>query len=992
MNLGKFEILEEVGHGGFGTVYRANDTTLDRIVALKVLHDQYNSDQKFIESFKREAKLMARITHPNVVQILEVGDLDGQIYIAMQYFDGGSLEQKIQASGPLTLKDAVRMLNQVARGLEAGHKIGLIHRDIKPANILYNLDGFIAISDFGVAKSIQQGSLETTNSFNQFAGSPYYIPPELWQSKGNPSPAADIYSLACVLYEALTGEILFAGETYEHVLTRHVLEAPVFSNTLPENLVDLLSVALAKNPSDRYQTMNDFLLATRAALESKKIRTEKTQTSGKTDVIDELPKPLAPGEITFDQLVRHAQSHTATQSQAVEPTHQKPAAKTPVVESTLKTVEKPNPAIKVTLHAKEPAKPVAEAPKQPNERPEPQPQPEIPEPKPSNVNFKPFSDLHPVNSETANIPPVATKAGIENKELIPTVRQAVKEKPVTAPRQPGTKAPKKKKVALPLLIGLGLVTLLAIFLVIWYGILPSRPEKITGIEATMPPTPITEAVAPSYRKQDGMEMVYVPEGTFEMGSITGDDDEKPVRLVFLDGYWIDKYEITNEQYARCVAEGACTEPSSLNSYTRETYYGDVTYANYPVIHVTWYQAQDYCRWTGGDLPTEAQWEKAARGTDSREYPWGNELPDYTRANYDLSIGDTTAVGSYPPGASPYGAMDMAGNASEWVRDGFSAYGPYDVYNPIELYNSPYRTIRGGNYFELPSSIRSAYRFYGEPDLSGYDIGFRCILPSDTSELSSTKTVQANLAPTPSPTPEFTVGSTKVRELDGMEMVFVPDGNFTMGSTTGDEDGKPVHQVYLDAFWFDKYEVTNKQYALCVADGACSPPANGSSDSRGYYYGNLVYANFPVVYLKWSQANEYCQWVGGNLPTEAQWEKAARGTDEREYPWGNKTPDETRGNYDGNKDNTVEVGSYPQSASPYGALDMAGNVWEWVRDWYGPYDTDNANNPVGPGSGDAKVMRGGSWYNTTKNVTTSYRMRENPTNTYYSYGFRCAVEP
>ncbi|HPR34300.1 MAG TPA: serine/threonine-protein kinase, partial [Anaerolineaceae bacterium] len=177
MQLGKFEILEEVGHGGFGTVYRANDTTLDRIVALKVLHDQYNSDQKFIESFKREAKFMARITHPNVVQILEVGDLDGQIYIAMQYFDGGSLEQKITAGGPLPLKDAIRMLNQVARGLEAGHKIGLIHRDIKPANILYNQDGFIAISDFGVAKSIKQGSVETTSSFNQFAGSPYYIPP-----------------------------------------------------------------------------------------------------------------------------------------------------------------------------------------------------------------------------------------------------------------------------------------------------------------------------------------------------------------------------------------------------------------------------------------------------------------------------------------------------------------------------------------------------------------------------------------------------------------------------------------------------------------------------------------------------------------------------------------------------------------------------------------------------------------------------------------------
>lgn len=957
MILGKFEILEEVGHGGFGTVYRANDTTLDRIVALKILHDQYNSDQKFIESFKREAKLMAKVAHPNVVQILEVGDLNGQIYIAMTFFDAGNLEDKINRGGPLPLKDAVRMLNQVARGLEAGHKIGLIHRDIKPANILYNQDGFIAISDFGVAKSIQQGSVETTNSFNQFAGSPYYIPPELWQSKGNTSPAADVYSLACVFYEAVTGEILFAGDTYEHVLTRHVLESPVFSSSLPENLAGPLSVALAKNPSDRYQTMNDFLMATRAALENKKSKTEITEPSTKTGVIDELPKPLTPGEITFDQLVRQAQSHISPQSPAVKP-----------------------------------AQPVVEVLKPREKSPKPQSQAEKPETKPSNLNFKPLSNLHPAVSDPANTPPVATSVVPEEKEPIPPIQQAVVEKRATAEQQRVSVAPKKKKVPVPLLIGLGLVTVLAIFLVIWYVVLPSRPEQIAANEPTQPPLQTTETVAPNYRKSDGMEMVNVPEGIFEMGSNAGDDDEKPVRQVFLDGYWIDKYEVTNAQYARCVAEGACTEPSSLSSYTRETYYGHVTYTNYPVVHVTWYQARDYCQWSGGDLPTEAQWEKAARGTDNREYPWGNELPDYSRANYDLSIGDTTAVGSYPPGASPYGAMDMAGNVWEWARDGFATYGAYNVYNPVGDMHTTLRTIRGGNYFDLSSAIRSAYRFSGEPELSGYDIGFRCVLPSVTSELSSTKIDLAILAPTPSPTSEFRLGSTKFRELDSMEMVYVPEGNFTMGNATGDEDEMPIHQVYLDAYWIDKYEVTSKQYALCVADGACSAPANSSSASRGYYYGNPTYANFPVVWMKWSQANQYCQWVGGNLPTEAQWEKAARGTDSREYPWGNDPPERTDGNYDFDWGNSLEVGSFPQSASPYGALDMAGNVWEWVRDWYGPYDTDTSSNPVGPESGDVKVMRGGCWYNTAKNIRSSYRGGDDPNNSYYSYGFRCAVEP
>ena len=991
MQLGKFEILEEVGHGGFGTVYRANDTTLDRIVALKVLHDQYNSDQKFIESFKREAKFMARITHPNVVQILEVGDLDGQIYIAMQYFDGGSLEQKITAGGPLPLKDAIRMLNQVARGLEAGHKIGLIHRDIKPANILYNQDGFIAISDFGVAKSIKQGSVETTSSFNQFAGSPYYIPPELWQSKGNLSPAADVYSLACVFYEALTGEILFLGNTYEHVLTRHVLEAPVFSKSLPENLVDLLSVALAKNPSDRYQTMNDFLMATRAALESKKTRTEKTESPGKADVINELPKPLAPGEITFDQLVRRSQGQTPPQRQTVKPVEQKPPV-IPPIESRQPAADLQQKPIEPTLPAKEIAQPTVEVPPKPRSVPQPQPQPPTPGVKPGNVNFKPFTEVHPENTETPSIPPTPLPLAPEFQQASPTTQQFSDEGPDQVNPIPAPKTPKKKKIFIPILISSGVILLISLLIVFRNSIFPSPTEQITGNQTaqTQTATPLPTSV--KFRIKDGMEMVFVPEGTFEMGSNTGDDDEKPVRQVNLDGYWIDKYEITNAQYAQCVSEGACSEPGSLSSYTRETYYGDVTYANYPVIHVTWYQAQEYCQWIGGNLPTEAQWEKTARGTDSREYPWGNETPDYSRANYDLSIGDTTAVGSYPSGASPYGAMDMAGNVWEWVRDGFDVYSPNETNNPTGPSDTVYRTIRGGNYFDLPSAIRSAYRFYGEPDLSGYDIGFRCILPPETSQVSATKIVQAKSTVRPSPTSEFHVGSTKVRELDGMEMVYVPEGSFEMGSTTGDEDEMPIHQVYLDAYWIDKYEVTNAQYALCVADGACSEPVNGSSASRGSYYGNPTYENYPVVWMKWSQANAYCQWAGADLPTEAQWEKAARGTDGREYPWGDDPPDETKGNYDFDRGNSTAVGFYPQSLSPYGALDMAGNVWEWVRDWYGPYDTDLINNPVGPDSGDVKVMRGGCWYNTTKNVRTSYRGGDDPNNSYYSYGFRCAVAP
>ncbi len=314
----------------------------------------------------------------------------------MQYFDAGNLDQRIQAGGPLPLKDAIRMLSQTARGLEAGHKIGLVHRDVKPANILYNREGYIAISDFGVAKSIQQSSPETTNSFNQFAGTPYYIPPELWKSEGNPSPAADVYSLACVFYEALTGEILFAGDTYEHVLTRHVLEAPVISKALPECLVDTLNVALAKNPSDRYQTMNDFLAAVRGALEKQArgpARVETTQEQ--TSVIEDLPKPLASGEITFEELVRRSQSKTSAQSPVTKPTPISqpppppvrpviPVAQPRIQKSEPKPEPKPEPPVVVPIILppwveEQPAEPIAEV-QPPSEMLKTEMEPGLPEP------------------------------------------------------------------------------------------------------------------------------------------------------------------------------------------------------------------------------------------------------------------------------------------------------------------------------------------------------------------------------------------------------------------------------------------------------------------------------------------------------------------------------------------------------------------------------------------------------------------------------------
>ncbi len=232
--------------------------------------------------------------------------------------------------------------------------------------------------------------------------------------------------------------------------------------------------------------------------------------------------------------------------------------------------------------------------------------------------------------------------------------------------------------------------------------------------------------------------------------------------------------------------------------------------------------------------------------------------------------------------------------------------------------------------------------------------------------------------------------------DGMTLLYVPEGDFTMGSDSGYSDEKPVHTVYLDAFWIDQTEVTNGQYAECVSNGGCTPPSQGNSYTNTSYYGNAQFDDYPVIYVDWNQAQAYCEWAGRRLPTEAEWERAARGTDGRTYPWGENEPSTNLLNFNMNVGDTTEAGIYPDGQSYYGAYDMAGNVWEWVNDWYDGsyYQNSSASNPLGPSTGDFRVLRGGSWVNVGNNVRSSYRYSDriwsDSSNPDLNIGFRCAL--
>jgi formylglycine-generating enzyme required for sulfatase activity len=232
------------------------------------------------------------------------------------------------------------------------------------------------------------------------------------------------------------------------------------------------------------------------------------------------------------------------------------------------------------------------------------------------------------------------------------------------------------------------------------------------------------------------------------------------------------------------------------------------------------------------------------------------------------------------------------------------------------------------------------------------------------------------------------GATRTFGADDASLVYIPAGEFIMGSAekdaAADPDEKPQHTVYVDAFWIDRTEVTNDMYRQCVRSGECSEPAH----SRRYH--SAAHANHPALGISWDQAVQYCAWAGRRLPTEAEWEKAARGTDGRLYPWGMEAPEASRLNFNHLVDDTAAVGNYPDGASPYGVLDMAGNVWEWVLDGYDEeyYAASPERNPGGGTSVNQRVLRGGSWSSEAHNVRLSNRFWAFPGRN-DTDGFRCA---
>src|SRR5215207_6132334 len=255
---GRYELQELVGTGGMSNVYRAHDRLLERTVALKLLHDRYSDDDEYVERFRREARAAARLSHPDIVTVIDRGERDGRQFIVFEHVEGETLKDVVMRSGPLPVKRVIELGLHIARALAFAHSHDLIHRDVKPQNVLLDGDGRAKLTDFGIVRSL---GIEEATTTGTVVGTSHYIAPE--QARGEPVDGqSDVYSLGAVLYEMLTGEVPFPGDNFVTVALRHMHD-PV-PNLLerrpdaPSLLAAVVERALQKDPHDRFETMDEF--------------------------------------------------------------------------------------------------------------------------------------------------------------------------------------------------------------------------------------------------------------------------------------------------------------------------------------------------------------------------------------------------------------------------------------------------------------------------------------------------------------------------------------------------------------------------------------------------------------------------------------------------------------------------------------------------------------------------------------------------------------
>ncbi len=977
--LGRYVLKRVLGRGGMGEVYEALDPETGRTVAIKVLPATLSAQPGYLDRFHQELKLAASLEHIHILPIYDHGSENGTTYIVMRFLTGSDLQNRLHKLGRPSTLDARKLLRQIGDALDYAHSRGVVHRDLKPNNIMFDDRGNAYLGDFGIAKVL--GTASGLTGTGQILGTPYYMAPE--QVKGDDIDArADIYSLGIIAFQLLTGQLPFNAPTPYAVMYKHLSDEPPLPSDLQGNLdsrVDeVIHTALAKDPDHRFQSAREFVEALDATLSNIPESEQRTgfmtvQVDTKDTGLTYTP-PRTPKSRTLEKKRRLPFSLMAALFGVIA------VAVFAVVMLTGGDDTEPTPTAADDVAA------------QVSDTPEPLPTDTVEPTGIPTLSLTEVEEATQSNMESAfALQTSVARDGLTQTATLWTPTPTLD--PIgTADARLTATSERESELNLTATATLWTATPTETDLPTDTPV-PTEAATSTAT-VTPPPTAVAFDVAetgvtanaewePLIQEFDGVEMVLVPAGCFMMGSTEEEIDyalslggerewysgEQPVHeICFDEPFWIDRYEVTQGEFARLGGTQAKTP------YFPET--------ERPVDTITWFEARDFCALRKGRLPTEAEWEYAARGPDRLIFPWGNEFVSDNVVYGDVSDDHTAPVGSRPGGVSWVGAHDLSGNVFEWLSTVLTAY-PYHARDGREDARdiSSSRGIRGGSWGNSSFIVRSAYRLGRRPDETDNGIGFRCArnyapgMPSTSVE------------PTPPPN-AFTLAESGVttnaewepviQEFDSVEMILIPAGCFMMGTESGTPEERPVHKVCFDEpFWLDRHEVTQGDFARLGGTQA------RSSDFTG--------ADRPVEQITWFEARDFCEMRDGRLPTEAEWEYAARGPDDLLYPWGNEF-EEGKLVYSGNIDGqTAPVGSRPDGASWVGAFDLTGNLWEWTSTVIEPYPyvKDDGRESTSNTTSD-RVMRGGSWFETDLGYyRTTYRGTWHPDGWINFGGFRCA---
>jgi serine/threonine protein kinase/formylglycine-generating enzyme required for sulfatase activity len=1015
--LGSYRIETLLGEGGMGAVYRATDMDLQRPVALKVMHAHYASQPQFRQRFIQEARSAASLNHANIVSIYHFSPPDGPLYIAMEYVPGGTLNDYLrraqQKGRRLDLREALPLMAQVADALDYAHRLGIVHRDIKPSNILLRPLELpdresdpplrAQIADFGLAK-LRYGGVETQTG--AFMGTLAYMSPE--QCLGNELDGrSDEYALGVILYQLATGRLPFEIETPTEAVAKHVYEAPpdprLVNSELPPALEEILLKALAKTPDERFATAGE-LAQTLRRVTSQVSQEDLTRASpAKGDlslvtemesaraergpsILDEFPTEpasaqvriqiLAPDqstrtiEMTASSLTigrdqgndlvlkdgkvsrRHARIERTSQGYQVTDLNSSNGtflANTPLLPGVPETWH-PNVPVRIGDHwlrwlpaeqtladagGRQRAGTAATAGAYPGGGPAQDAEIKIPEQSP---RVQPGSRVT-IPVTLLNLSQQVDHYSIQSEEI---PADWVIELPANIPLMPGEQQTRNVILAPP-----------------------RRSDTRAG------QTPINL-------------QVYSQNAGRRINQATAMLDIEPFRDFEVE---MQPEVIRANQPSRIIVKNRGNQPESYQ--------------------IEWRDRTGELRFNPPQATLQAP-PGGEAGIDFRVRPPMRLNPIGTQF-YPFS-----AHVAAPDGASQElrGEAGASSRLPVWLM--LSALGLCCVLAVVAASLASFLPSFPGR--GTPSATSPRVEIATATSTNGGGVS-----PTATNgptnlppTLTGAPPILTNVSPTSTnipPTPTLGIGSVRASEVDGMQQVFVPAGEFVMGSASqSNSDERPEHRVSLDDFWIDRTEVSVGQFRRFVeATGHITQyeqdgqgwtwNGNGWSAVKGASWQNPLGSgplpdNTPVVQVSWNDAKAYCDWATRRLPTEAEWEKAARGTDATTlYPWGNNQPDASLASYNGML-GLVPVDSLPSGASPYGALNMAGNAYEWVADWYSDsyYANSPGQNPKGPKSGKFKVMRGGSWQLSAAALLAFGREVGQPTAGNSNVGFRCASSP